>query len=252
MGPFDITGKRALVVGMGGLGAAIARGLVENGARVAVADVDRSRAEAVAADLRRYGDAIATVVDVTDEASAQSMTREVLAHFTAIDILVNAAGVTVRKSAEELTVSDWQRVMDVNSGGVFVCSQVVGKEMIAAGGGKIVNISSVKGRYPSTFAQAEYTASKGAVDALTRALAAQWAKYHVYVNAIAPTIIETELTRPLLADENVAAALRESIPLGRWGRPADVVGPALFFASPASDFVTGQVLYVDGGLTARI
>jgi gluconate 5-dehydrogenase len=252
MGPFDITGKRALVVGMGGLGAAIARGLAENGARVAVADVDRSRAEAVAADLRRYGEAIATAVDVTSEASAQSMTREVLAHFTAIDILVNAAGVTVRKSAEELTVEDWQRVMDVNSGGVFVCSQVVGKEMIAAGGGKIVNISSVKGRYPSTFAQAEYTASKGAVDALTRALAAQWAKYHVYVNAIAPTVIETELTRPLLADESVAAALRESIPLGRWGRPADVVGPALFFASPASDFVTGQVLYVDGGLTARI
>ena len=252
MGPFDITGKRALVVGMGGLGAAIAHGLAENGARVAVADVDLGRAEAIAAELSRHGEAMATVVDVVDEASAQRMTREVLARFSGIDILVNAAGVTVRKPAEELTVEDWQRVMDVNSRGVFVCCKVVGKEMIAAGGGKIVNVSSVKGRYPSTFAQAEYTASKGAVDGLTRALAAQWAKYHVYVNAIAPTVIETELTRPLLADEAVARSLRESIPMGRWGRPADVIGPALFLASPASDYVTGQILYVDGGLTARI
>ena len=116
----------------------------------------------------------------------------------------------------------------------------------------IVNLSSVRGRYGAKFGQTEYSASKGAVDALTRSLAAQWAEFGIRVNAVAPTFVETDLTRAALADERFAATLRDSIPMGRWADTADVVGPVLFLVSPAAGFITGQILFVDGGLSARI
>ncbi len=174
-----------------------------------------------------------------------------LGTFPRVDILVNAAGITYRKRAEDIGIEEWRRIIDVNATGSFICCQVFGAEMAQRGGGSIINLSSVRGRYGARFGQTEYSASKGAVDSMTRSLAAQWAEFGIRVNAVAPTFVETDLTRAVLADERFAAGLRESIPMGRWAETADVVGPVLFFASPASGFVTGQILYVDGGLTAR-
>ena len=252
MNGFDISGKHAVVIGMGGIGREIALGLADHGAHVAAADLDAGRAAAAAEAIRARGvDGVPLAVQITDEESVRHAAAEVLEAFPRVDILVNAAGVTVRTRAEALPVADWRRVLDVNATGTFICCQVFGARM-AGQGGAIVNLSSVRGRFGASFGQAEYSASKGAVDSLTRSLAAQWAELGIRVNAVAPTFVETELTRTVLADETFAAALRACIPMGRWADAADVVGPVIFLASPAAGFITGQILYVDGGLTARV
>jgi len=254
MNEFDFSGRRALVVGAGGLGAAIAAGLAAHGAAVAAADVDGERAVALAGELAAaHGVTTAGLaVDVTDEASVRDVVAAAVRELGGLDILVNAAGATVRTRAEDLAADDWRRILAINATGTFFCCQAAGAHMAQAGGGAIINLSSVRGRYGATFGQAEYSASKGAVDSLTRSLAAQWAELGIRVNAVAPTFVETDLTRAVLADESFAAGLRASIPMGRWGETDDVVGPVLFFASTAARFVTGQILYVDGGLTARV
>jgi gluconate 5-dehydrogenase len=177
------------------------------------------------------------------------MAKNVFEVFPRVDILVNAAGIGIYRPADTFPIDDWQKVMDTNARGTFLCCQAIGRVMVKQGKGKIINVSSVRGRYGLPANYAAYCASKGAVDTLTRTLACEWAKYNVLVNAVAPTIVETELTRANLANPDYAKMMKSRIPLGKWALPEDIVGAAVFFASKASDFITGQILYIDGGVT---
>ena len=248
---FDLTGKVAVVTGgAGGIGRAQALGLADSGADVVVTSRQMGHLQEVAGEIKAKGrKALAVTVDVVDEKSVAAMVKRVLEEFPRIDILVNAAGLAIRKPADSFPIDEWQKVMDINARGTFLCCQAVGREMIKQKSGKIVNVSSVRGRYGLPADYAAYCASKGAVDTLTRTLACEWAKYNILVNAVAPTIVETELTRPALADPEYAKRMKSRIPLGRWAMPEDIVGATVFFASPASDFITGQILYIDGGVT---
>ena len=246
-----MTSKVAIVVGgAGGIGSAQALGLADAGADVVVASRKLEHLEPVAEEIRARGrKSLAIPVEVTQEKSVVAMLDSVLKEFPHVDILVNAHGLAIRKPADTFPIDEWQQVMDINTRGTFICCQVVGRVMLKQRSGKVINMSSVRGRYGLPVDYAAYCASKGAVDTLTRTLACEWAKYNVLVNAVAPTIVETELTRPALADPEYAKRMKSRIPLGRWAMPEDIVGATIFFASPASDFITGQVLYIDGGVT---
>jgi len=248
---FDLTGKVALVTGgAGGIGRAQALGLADAGADVVVASRKLDHLEKVAEEIRAKGrKSLAVSVDVADEKSVANMVSTVLKEFPRIDILVNAAGISIRKPADSFPIDEWQQVMDVNTRGTFLCCQAVGRGMIKQKSGKIINLSSVRGRYGLPADYAAYCPSKGAVDTLTRTLACEWAKYNVLVNAVAPTVVETDLTRPALANPDFAKQMMSRIPLGKWAMPEDIVGATVFFAAKASDFITGQVLYIDGGVT---
>ncbi len=253
MNLMDLTGKKALVVGTGGIGATLAAGLAQHGADVAVADQDRAAADAAADAVRAFGcRTFARTVDVTQEASVENLAADLAALWGGVEILVNAAGVAARTPSVSVAVETLRQTLEINAVGTFVCCRVFGKEMMERGGGKIVNISSVRARYGTRGGMADYCASKGAVDALTRQLAVEWAPHRIYVNAVAPTVVETGFTAPILTNQAAARELTESIPLGRWAQPQDLVGPVLFFSSPASDYVTGQIMFVDGGLTAVV
>lgn len=248
---FDLTGKVALVVGgHGGLGKAIALALADAGADVVVASRNVQALKSTAAEIESKGrKSLAVSVDIVNDKQVNAMVETILKAFPRIDVLVNAAGLAIRKPADAFPIDDWQQVMDVNTRGTFLCCQAVGRTMIRQKSGKIVNLSSVRGRYGLPAGYAAYCPSKGAVDTLTRTLACEWAKHNVLVNAIAPTVVETELTKELLADVEYAKTMKARIPMGRWAVPEDIVGPTIFFASDASNFVTGQILYIDGGVT---
>lgn len=248
---FDLEGKLAVVTGgAGGIGKALALGLADAGADVVVTSRGLGKLEEAAKEIRARGrKGLAISTDVTQVKSVEEMVADTLSKFSRIDILINAAGIAIRKPADTFPIDEWQQVMDINTRGTFICCQAIGRVMIKQRLGKIVNVSSVRGRYGLPADYAAYCPSKGAVDTLTRTLACEWAKYNILVNAVAPTIVETELTRPALANPDYAKMMKSRIPLGRWAMPEDIVGPTVFLASSASDFVTGQILYVDGGVT---
>jgi NAD(P)-dependent dehydrogenase (short-subunit alcohol dehydrogenase family) len=249
---FDLTGKVAIVTGgAGGIGKAIALGLADAGADVVVVSRGLPKLEETVKEIKAKGrKALAISADVAQEKPITDMVARVLKEFSShIDILVCAAGLAIRHPAETFPIDEWQQVMDINTRGTFICNKAVGSVMIKQKAGKIINLSSVRGRYGLPVDYAAYCPSKGAVDTLTRTLACEWAKHNVLVNAVAPTIVETDLTKPALADPVYAQRMKARIPLGRWAMPEDIVGPTIFLASKASDFVTGQIVYIDGGVT---
>jgi len=250
---FDLTGKVAIVVGGGGgIGHAQALGLSDAGADVIVTSRKLEHLEPVVKEIQGKGrKSLAVAVEVSQEKSVAAMVDTVQKKFSHIDILVNAHGISNRKPAETFPIDEWQQVMDINTRGTFLCCQAVGRVMIKQKSGRIINLSSVRGRYGLPANYAAYCASKGAVDTLTRTLACEWAKHNVLVNAVAPTIVETPLTLTpeALLNPDYAKYMKGRIPMGRWALPEDIVGATIFFASGASNFITGQVLYIDGGVT---
>jgi len=251
IGQFDLTGRRALVTGSGrGIGLTLVRGLAEAGASVVLNDVDADRVAAAATALRGEGfEAGFSAFDVTDHAAAATAVAAIEDEFGPIDVLVNNAGIQRRAPLEDFTPENWDAIVKVNLTSVFCVSQAVARHMIPRGRGKIVNICSVQ----SSLARptiAPYAATKGGVAMFTRAQCTDWAKYGLQINGIAPGYLDTEMTAALVGDAVFSDWLRNRTPAGRWGRPEDLIGAAVFLAARASDFVTGQVLFVDGGSTA--
>jgi len=250
---FDLTGKVAIVTGgAGGLGHGIAVGLARNGADIVLASRNLARLQPVAEEVKALGrKALSVVTDVTDDASVAAMVEEVTRTFPHIDILVNVAGVNARVSAEEFDPKEWEKVIHVNVFGTFVCCQAVGRVMIKQKYGKIINVSSVRGRNAPGVGGSAYATSKGGVDSLTRTLAVEWAKYNINVNAIAPALVMNDMTREFLSQPETYKRMTGEIPLNRLAEPDDIIGPTILLASKESDFMTGQIIYIDGGLAAR-
>jgi gluconate 5-dehydrogenase len=250
---FDLTGRTALVTGSSqGIGLALARGLAEAGAAVVLNGRDETKLAAAAAALRATGARVGTAAfDVTDGAAAAAGVARLEAAFAPIDILVNNAGIHRRAPLAEMTEAEWRAVLDTNLTSAFLVARAVAPRMIARGRGKIINTCSVMSEVsrPST---GNYAAAKGGLKMLTRAMAVEWAKHGVQANAIAPGYIETELTAPLVANPEFNAWICKRTPAGRWGKPEELVGAAVFLSSRASDFVNGHLLVVDGGLLAGL
>jgi NAD(P)-dependent dehydrogenase (short-subunit alcohol dehydrogenase family) len=253
---FSLDGKVAVVVGgAGGMGRAIAQGLVRYGAQVALADVAADHLEDVAGGIaaaagqkpRTY------VVDCTDEASVQGLVESAVADMGRVDILVNALGYNFKAPATEFPMDQWDKLFSVNVKGVMMACKVFAAQMVKQGGGKIINLSSVRGQRGALGGNSAYCASKGAVDMITRQLACELAPHKVFVNALGPIITVTPMTADRIKRE---AARYErmllNVPMGRMADIEDLVGPTVFLASAASDFITGTVLYVDGGTMAFV
>jgi 2-dehydro-3-deoxy-D-gluconate 5-dehydrogenase len=249
--PFDLTGKVALVTGTSrGLGAAIARALAAAGADVAVHDRKRPcvTEEAIKAMGRRSW---CLGADLSDRQAADQMVAEAIEKAGRLDIVVNNAGIIRRQPAATHGDEDWDAVIEINLTAVFRLSRAAGRHMLErGGGGKIVNIASLLS-FQGGVTVPGYAAAKGGVAQLTKALANEWASHRINVNAIAPGYMETDNTAALRADEARRRQITERIPAGRWGMPDDLAGAAVFLASPASDYVHGHVLVVDGGWMAR-
>ncbi len=248
---FSLVGKTALVTGARrGIGAAIAAGLAAAGADLVLMARDAALEDTLEA-IKQNGGGEATIVtaDFADPQAVEEATTAAVAG-RQIDILVNNAGTIRRAPAAETAAADWQHVIDVNLNSTWAVTRPVGAAMVERGGGKIITIASLLS-FQGGITVPAYTASKHAVAGLTKALANEWGPAGVQVNAIAPGYISTDNTTDLRADSEREAAIRDRIPAGRWGRPEDLVGAAVFLASAASDYVNGHVLAVDGGWLAR-
>jgi NAD(P)-dependent dehydrogenase (short-subunit alcohol dehydrogenase family) len=250
---FDLTGRIAIVTGAAsGLGEAISYGLAVFGADIVVADVESTGLGRVCENVKGIGrKALPVICDVRSAEQVQSMVAECVNTFARIDVLVNNAGISRRALAEEMTRGQWDDVLAVDLTGPFLCCQEVARVMIRQGGGRIINIASVAGIVGLKTGNANYCAAKGGLISMTRALALEWAKHNVLVNAVAPTHIRTPLIEALLEDAEKKAYFLGNIPLGRLGEVNEVVGPVVFLASDAATLITGTVLCVDGGHTAQ-
>ena len=249
---FKLDGKVALVTGASsGIGQAIAIALAEAGADVACHARTEGRAGETCATIERLGRRIVEVAgEMVDRETPARLVEEAVAKLGRVDILINNAGMIRRAPAVDFTEDDWSTVIEVNLSSIFRLSQSAGRQMIAQGAGKIVNIASLLSFQGGVTVPA-YTASKSGVAGLTKALANEWAKFGVNVNAIAPGYMTTNNTEALRADETRNRQILERIPAGRWGVPEDLSGAAVFLSSPASDYLHGHIMAVDGGWLAR-
>ena len=249
MSEFDLTGKVVVVTGAGrGIGRAIAEGLARHGARVVLA----GRTEATLADAAAaIGEpASVQVADVSREADVLALRDAVVARCGRIDVLVNNAGINpIFRDIDRISLDDWQSIIDINLTGTFLCCKHLGGVMVEKGAGSIINISSVAG-HVGLLRSVPYCASKGGVEMLTRALALDWAKRGVRINTLAPGWVDTDLTHGLLEHDTHGRRLLDHTPMGRFATPGDMVGAAVFLASDASAYMTGQSLLIDGGWTA--
>ena len=249
---FSLENKVALVVGSGGLGAPIASALMQNGADLIMADINPASMEETRAQAEAVGRKFFSLhVNLLDEESINHMVREAAEKLGRIDILVNAAGINILKKAEDYDGSAWDKVMGINLRGLHLTTSAVGRVMIEQGYGRILSISSVKAFIGTDQDYCAYCASKGAVNAYTRQIACEWGKHGITCNAIAPTFTRTPINSFQLDDPAFYNNLVLRLPMGRICSPKDLGCAAVFLCSDAAEFITGQVLCVDGGITAK-
>ncbi len=249
---FSLKGKVAIVTGAaGGLGKAIAAAYVAAGAKVVLADLRGAELAAAIGSFSDRNRVMAVAVDVTKPDQVDDAVASAVRHFGKIDVLVTAAGIARRKAAEDLSPEEFDLVIDVNLKGTWYCAQAVGRRMIAQGnGGRIITIGSVRGQVGHPLGYVAYGVSKGAVHLLTRQLATEWAKHAINVNCIAPSVLKTPLADYILNNPAVRELFMSRIPLNRAAEPDELGGTAIFLASEAASFITGQVLFFDGGSVA--
>jgi len=254
-GIFSLSGKTALVTGGSrGIGFAVAKGLAEHGADVAIVARSKEPLEAAKQQIQTVTEkkVWTFTFDLGNKKGIEALFENIVSETKGIDILANCAGMTVRGPSEDIDLKTWRQVIEVNLTAVLVISQAFCRHRKQVGkAGRIINIGSLTchGARPTT---AAYASSKGGLLMLTKTLAVEWAKYNINVNAIGPGYIATELTEPLWSDEDFTKWVLSKTPLGRWGQPDDLVGTAVLLASKAGDFITGQIIYVDGGWLAML
>lgn len=249
---FSLKGKVAVVTGSSsGLGITFAQALAEVGANIVLAARRVDKLNEVADTITKLGVKVRPIqCDVSQQNQVQSLVDETIKTFGRLDIVVNNAGVAAMSPATDISVEEWNRVVSINLTGTFLCARTAAKQMMKRGGGKIVNIASIYGAVGDVFPASPYYATKGAVINLTRDLAVEWAPFKVNVNAIAPGFFPSEMTEGIFADPHYLEYINKQTPLGRTGNAEDLKGAVVFLASSASDYVTGQTIFVDGGWTA--
>ena len=248
----NLKGKVAVVTGASsGLGIVFAEALAEMGANVEVAARRIEKLTEVANRLRSLSvKSRPFQCDVSKQEDVQALVDDVVKNFGRLDIIVNNAGVAALSPATDISVEEWNKVVSVNLTGVFLCARTAAKQMIRQGGGNVVNIASIYEAVGDVFPASPYYATKGAVINLTRDLAVEWAPYKIRVNAIAPGFFPSEMTEAIFQEPGYLEYIRKQTPLGRPGNPDDLKGAVVYLSSPASDYVTGQTIFVDGGWTA--
>ena len=249
---FTLNGQIAVVIGgAGGLGESCAAALAEQGATVVIASRGLEKLQRVAEKIKSKtnSEVSAMQVDVTDEASVDRLSHQIVQRYKVIDVLVNAQGLNVKMAAADMDFKKWDEMFAANVRGVMTACKSFGKIMISQKKGRIINLSSVRGIRGTDGGNVAYGATKGAVDMITRMLAAEWAPYNIKVNALAPSVVATETWKNAVAPERQKLLLSKTL-LKKFATPEDVAAACVFLASPETDYITGQIIYVDGGLTA--